>query len=205
MKSCPHILFSISLGIIQNSSPPPWAGAYLTASSLQIGLTAILGPNPSPSQLHDLTLRARCFYLSRKKSIPIDFDGYKAYLASKSTLTPDSTIIPNSTHEPKFEPQTTATMTNEIIPHHEPGVEQKTAPYPPTFAQIVALITSNSPIPGIKEIPPTVLTDYHSEPVLPKRRKPWEKNVPEEVIQGKAGGTFGDRRDEIVEQELPDA
>lgn len=96
-------------------------------------------------------------------------------------------------------------MANETIPHHEPEVEQKTAPYPPTFAQIVALITSNSPIPGIKEIPPTVLTDYCSEPVLPKRRKPWEEDVPEEVIQGKAGGTFGDRRDEIVEQELPDA
>jgi Family of unknown function (DUF5572) len=96
-------------------------------------------------------------------------------------------------------------MANETIPHHEPEVEQKTAPYPPTFAQIVALITSNSPIPGIKEIPSTVHPELKSTPVLPKRRKPWEKDVPEEVIQGKAGGTFGDHRDEIIEQELPDA
>jgi hypothetical protein len=95
-------------------------------------------------------------------------------------------------------------MSHDNLPHHEPEVELKTAPYPPTFAQIVALITSNSPIPGIKEIPPTLVSGPASQPVVPKRRKPWEKDLPEEVIQGKAEGTFGDRRDEIIEQELPD-
>jgi Family of unknown function (DUF5572) len=95
-------------------------------------------------------------------------------------------------------------MANATTPHHEPEVEQNTAPYPPTFAQIVALITSGQPIPGIKEIPDTLSTIV-SEPKLPKRRKPWEKDVPEDVIQGRAGGMFGDHRDEYIKQDLPDA
>jgi hypothetical protein len=183
----------------------------LTNSPLQIGLTAILGPNPSPSQIHDLTLRAQCFYLSRKKSIPIDFDGYKAYLTSKSSTTPNPAVESTSTStQAGTLPQSTASpsqiseMANAITPHHEPEVEQNTAPYPPTFAQIVALITSGQPIPGIKEIPDTLSTIV-SEPKLPKRRKPWEKDVPEDVIQGRAGGMFGDHRDEYIKQDLPDA
>jgi Family of unknown function (DUF5572) len=95
-------------------------------------------------------------------------------------------------------------MANSVTPHHEPEVDQKAAPYPPSFAQIVALITSGQPIPGIREIPDEISTDV-SEPKLPKRRKPWEKDVPEDVIQGRAGGTFGDHRDEYIKQDLPDA
>lgn len=95
-------------------------------------------------------------------------------------------------------------MAQEGTPHHEPEIEQKTAPYPPTFAQIVEMITSNQPIPGIMEIPNTLSTEI-SESKLPKRRKPWETNVPEDVIQGRAGGTFGDHRDNYIQQELPDA
>ncbi len=181
----------------------------LITSSFQIGLTAILGPNPSPSQLHDLTLRAQCYYLSRKKSIPINFDEYKAYLASKSSSTPNQTTESTSTQlesslQSATSPSQTTEMANQTAPHQEPEAEQKTAPYPPTFAQIVALITNNQPIPGIREIPNTLSTVV-SEPKLPKRRKPWEKDVPEDVIQGRAGGTFGDHRDEYIKQDLPDA
>lgn len=41
-------------------------------------------------------------------------------------------------------------------------------------------------------------------PVLPKRRKPWEKDVPQDQIDGKIGGVFGDERDNIIRQELPE-
>lgn len=96
--------------------------------------------------------------------------------------------------------------------------EKGAAPYPPTFADIVELITSGKPIPGIKEIPPTLLTDQASKPTASKRRKPWEMDVPEEAVQGagatlpgnegegkKVEGTFGDHRDEVVVQDLPEA
>jgi hypothetical protein len=94
-------------------------------------------------------------------------------------------------------------------PHHEsdippavsdpsPSSDQKPAPYPSTFSEIVALITSGKPIPGIKDIPPTLLSDQATKPIASKRRKPWEKG---DTVEGE--GTFGDRRDEIIEQELP--
>jgi hypothetical protein len=87
-----------------------------------------------------------------------------------------------------------------LHPHHEADLPspEKGAPYPPTFAEIVELITSGKPIPGIKDIPPTLLTSQATKPTASKRRKPWEKELPSEE------GTFGDRRDEVIVQELPE-
>jgi hypothetical protein len=98
-----------------------------------------------------------------------------------------------------------------------PASDKGAAPYPPTFAEIVELITSGKPIPGIKEIPPTLLTDQASQPSASKRRKPWEKDVSEEAVQGagfalpgsegegkRVEGTFGDHRDEVIVQDLPE-
>jgi hypothetical protein len=112
-----------------------------------------------------LTLRARLFYYSRKKNIsPINFDAYKAHLASKP-----------------------------------PPPSETTPQYPTPFADIVALITSGQPIPGIKDIPATVLSDKATKPVASKRRKPWEKDENPAVEQK----TFGDRRDEAIVQDIP--
>ncbi|RDL38217.1 uncharacterized protein BP5553_02557 [Venustampulla echinocandica] len=198
----------------------PWS----KDKEFQGGLSAILGPSPSPSQVEDLTIRAQCFYLSRKKSIPIDFDAYKSYLANKSgnPSTAPSTVPqephPDVASSSKAEvPQLAGTMQPQPHPHHESDLppatmstdtsgSEKTAPYPPTFAQIVELITTGAPIPGIKDIPPTLLTSQITDPQAPRRRKPWEKDVPDGVIAGGIGeGTFGDaRRDNPIEQELPE-
>jgi hypothetical protein len=96
---------------------------------------------------------------------PIDFDAYKAHLASKSSPPAD-----------------------------------ETPPYPTPFAEIVALITSGRPIPGIKDIPPTVLPEKATKPSASRRKKPWEKdgNPLEEQR------TFGDRRDEAIMQDVPE-
>ena len=51
------------------------------------------------------------------------------------------------------------------------------APYPISFSHIVELITSGGPIPGIKEVPDTVLEGQASLPTTVKRRKPWEKST----------------------------
>ena len=50
------------------------------------------------------------------------------------------------------------------------------APYPTSFSQIVELITSGKPIPGIKEVPDTVLEGQSSQPTTVKRNKPWEED-----------------------------
>lgn len=49
------------------------------------------------------------------------------------------------------------------------------APYPKSFTDIVELITSGKPIPGIKEIPDVVLDNVPaSVSDRPERKKPWE-------------------------------
>lgn len=48
------------------------------------------------------------------------------------------------------------------------------APYPTSFAHVVELITSGKPIPGIKEIPDTVLVGQETKSNHEKRKKPWE-------------------------------
>ncbi|KAL8742189.1 MAG: hypothetical protein Q9190_005292 [Brigantiaea leucoxantha] len=113
----------------------------------QSGLNAILASNSDPQQVEHLTLRARCFYYSRKHDTPIDFESYKAWrLASQPR--------PTSTPAPVLEPP---------------------APYPTSFSQIVDLITKGEPIPGIKDVPDTVLTGHESMPTTAKRKKPWEE------------------------------
>ncbi|KUJ09115.1 uncharacterized protein LY89DRAFT_724634 [Mollisia scopiformis] len=164
----------------------------------QGGLAAILGPNPQPSQIHDLTLRAQCFYLSRKRSIPIDFNQYKEYLMSK----PETSTMSASAPPPP--PHNNHNMASSHLADVEID-DPKAAPYPRSFAEIVELITSGKPIPGIKEIHTTVCPELATKPILPKRRKPWEKDVPQEQIDGKIGGLFGDHRDIHISQEYPDA
>ena len=51
------------------------------------------------------------------------------------------------------------------------------APYPTSFSQMVELITTGQPIPGIKEIPDTVLEGRASQATPVRRKKPWEKDA----------------------------
>ena len=62
------------------------------------------------------------------------------------------------------------------------------APYPTSFEQIVELISTGQPIPGIKEVPDTVLEGQASETKVGRRRKPWETGEREN----------GDRDDETT-------
>ncbi|RKF58947.1 hypothetical protein OnM2_064028 [Erysiphe neolycopersici] len=127
----------------------------------QGGLSAILGPHPIPSQIYELTLRARCFYFSRKTSVPVSFDGYKAY------------ILALESHQTPLKPQ--------AEPSHA-SVPIQTAPYPPSFAEIIRLISNNATIPGIRDIPPTIIPEQASVATAPKRKKPWDKNTLEKKI-----------------------
>lgn len=48
--------------------------------------------------------------------------------------------------------------------------------YPSSFEEIMHLIQTGQPIPGIKEIPDTVLSGQGTEATRNRRRKPWEKD-----------------------------
>ena len=49
-------------------------------------------------------------------------------------------------------------------------------PYPTSFSQIVELITCGEQVPGIKDVPNTVLEGQASQPTTAERKKPWEKD-----------------------------
>ena len=54
--------------------------------------------------------------------------------------------------------------------------------YPSSFAHIVELITTGQPIPGILDIPDTVLTGHDTASTKPRRRKPWEAEGGQETV-----------------------
>ncbi|KAF2660820.1 hypothetical protein K491DRAFT_648563 [Lophiostoma macrostomum CBS 122681] len=134
----------------------------------QAGLTAILGSNSTPEQATELTLRARCFYYARKFNTPVDFDTYKAHrLTHPSHPSPPAhSTLPNGAQAPE--------PAGGILPSSD--ANEPPAPYPTSFAHIVNLVTTGQPIPGIKEIPNTVLTGQGTEPAKARRKKPWEKD-----------------------------
>lgn len=54
-------------------------------------------------------------------------------------------------------------------------------PYSSNYQELVDLIVSGKPVPGIKEIPDTVLSDQKSEAKASQRLKPWEKQAKEDA------------------------
>ncbi|KAF2792013.1 hypothetical protein K505DRAFT_279594 [Melanomma pulvis-pyrius CBS 109.77] len=149
----------------------------------QSGLSAILGSNSSPEQATELTLRARCFYYARKYSINIDFDAYKAYRNARGR----PAIVPNGV-QPSAVPAS-AEPAGGILPVPSSSPSEPPAPYPTSFAHIVELVTTGQPIPGIKEIPSTVLTGQGTQPVQTRRKKPWEKDEAPTLAQEENEGT----------------
>lgn len=72
---------------------------------------------------------------------------------------------------------TTTTTSAEAEAEAESPPPPSTAPpppYPQSFSHLVELITTGQTIPGIKEVPNTLLTGQGSKAVESKRRKPWE-------------------------------
>jgi hypothetical protein len=195
--------------VFQTLETYPWD----QEGEFQGGLAAILGSNTPRTQAHELTLRAQCFYFSRKKGITVDFDAYKAYLSPRNLSLSSPTPTQSSNH-PCTQPQTqnpSSKAQSSEPSHHEADFttpSQENAPYPQTFSQIVSLITSGAPIPGVKDIPPTLLSNQATKPMASKRRKPWEKDIVErdgEGEGGKSAGTFGDRRDKVIVQDVPES
>ncbi|KAI9774885.1 MAG: hypothetical protein M1840_000101 [Geoglossum simile] len=146
-------------------------------ADFQGGLEAILGASPSPEQVQELTLRARCYYYERKHNCPsLDFNAYKDWRMQRNTSAAGSTAANGkSLLSPLPAPSTLGDNTVQHTATTSNSASDPAAPYPNSFAQIADLIAKGEPIPGIKDIPDTVLSGKGSESRTAKRRKPWEK------------------------------
>ncbi|GES65618.1 hypothetical protein ATEIFO6365_0012001000 [Aspergillus terreus] len=124
----------------------------------------------------DLVLQAKCFYFSRKENLPkaIDFTAFKTWLQSG----PQNESARNTPTDPHT--STTDTSADQAsAPTPAPPTQEPS--YPSSFAHIVELITTGQPIPGIQQIPDTVLEGHDTPSTKPRRRKPWEKETTEET------------------------
>jgi len=106
---------------------------------------------------------------SRKYEVPVDFSAYKQWRLQHNSSAIEALPNQNSTNGTSTITERSDAVTPTISSAIPP------APYPPTFSQIVDLITTGQPIPGIKDIPDTILAGQETQPTTAKRKKPWEK------------------------------
>ena len=137
----------------------------------QGGLQAILGSVQDPAQVNHRTLRAKCYYYARKAGTPVDFEGYKRWTESEGQASS------TNGHQPLAESQDPIAAQPAAPQPSAGGNGMADAPKPASFAEICEMIAEGKPIPGIKDIPDTILEGQASETQKDKRRKPWEKNA----------------------------
>ena len=186
-----------------------------TDSEYLNGLSTIFGhPSTPPSPLEisenaDLVLQAKCFYYTRKHGLPsIDPAAYHRWLQSRAS---DAAIDLDDAGQPVDLPaaasQTQSSTTGDVATSADAAVDQAQAPpYPDSFAAIVDLITRNVPVPGIEEIPDTVLERGASKvDFTARRRKPWER-IAEQREEGPmvAGASLvGSRTSDLQARSVP--
>ncbi|RHZ43975.1 DUF5572 domain-containing protein [Aspergillus thermomutatus] len=153
------------------------------------GLSIILGHPDIPAteaeidREDDLVLQAKCFYFSRKEQLspPLDFEKYKTWLGSTPTAEPSSNAEINNYDSQRASASETAVPPG-LVPTNQQSPSIQEPAYPSSFARIVELITTGQQIPGIQQIPDTVLTGHDTPSEKPRRRKPWE--IDDEFTRG---------------------
>ncbi|PHH89793.1 hypothetical protein CDD83_5254 [Cordyceps sp. RAO-2017] len=179
----------------------PWS----KDKSFLSGLSAILGsPNGQDQQQQqgsprDIATHARIFYYAQRVGVSIDFAQYEAWLAAHPDHRPPQVIPPRHDHRLGEDDK------NEATGRHDPSVAalpwQHAAPkadlfvdraaaqppsaaaaepnYPMGFAEMLRLLQEGKPIPGIRQIPNTVVRDPSVKPVGTRAapKKPWEKTA----------------------------
>lgn len=172
----------------------PWS----EDSTFLAGLASILSSQPTDTdiaQLELLALQVRCFYYNRQNSVSVEPTAYAAWRGEQdphnlSELLPDPPTQPpvsTSNGDLPVVPHSDVNVTANtgIGEHSAPGTQasitEEEVPQPASFADIVALIQSGQPIPGIRDIPDTVLTGQGSESTQAPRRKPWERSMASSV------------------------
>jgi Family of unknown function (DUF5572) len=215
----PHLPSSVSQSdqtVAASSTPQPQS----QPSQLSQPRTTIQPPHPENDFL---ILQAQCFYFSRKHhlSTPIDPVAYQTWLdARASRLAGSRGVVGEGAVLSGADTAATASSDrggeggaecvlgsltstsgdvvgtrtdgegDRAIDHVQP---QEPPPYPTSFAAVVDLITRNIPVPGIEEIPTTVLERGSSKSdQASRRRKPWEKDEVDEGAKAEQRGSEGE-------------
>jgi hypothetical protein len=131
----------------------------------------------SKTRTNSTSIENTTLSLSRKFNINIDFDGYKAYRNARGRPPPVLFSATNGISQASADTISIPESNNEAAGGIMPATTSSTeppAPYPTSFAHIVELISNGQPVPGIKEIPSTVLEGQGTQSAKQRRKKPWE-------------------------------
>ncbi|KAL4992508.1 hypothetical protein BDW68DRAFT_149903 [Aspergillus falconensis] len=141
------------------------------------GLAIILGHPGTPASAEeiarddDLVVQAKCYYFIRKNNLalPLDIATYKSWLEARRVSSASVEVSREFNSSATSAPSLSGNINTVSTPtSQEPA-------YPTSFAHIVELITTGQPVPGVQQIPDTLLTGQGAVSAKPKRLKPWEK------------------------------
>ncbi|KAL4723274.1 hypothetical protein ACLX1H_009764 [Fusarium chlamydosporum] len=135
------------------------------------GLNAILGEptqqNPQAS-LADMAIHARIFYYAQRIGVNIDFGAYKTWLASKPDHHPPD-VLPEASRQQDEATSAPVLDWQKAAPKADLYIDKKAAAaqsgsqdqpnYPMGFAEMIKLIQEGKPVPGIRQIPNTIIRD----------------------------------------------
>ncbi|KAL4915573.1 hypothetical protein BDW62DRAFT_188138 [Aspergillus aurantiobrunneus] len=169
----------------QTKSPQLQAKTFERLSAYQFtadrefatGLAIILGHPETPASEEeitrndDLVLQAKCYYFTRKENLssPLSVATYKSWLEARPAVgaSVDESREIDSLEKPA--PPLPGNTEKALTPTSQEPT------YPTSFAHIVELITTGQPVPGVQQIPDTLLVGQGAVSGKPKRLKPWEK------------------------------
>ncbi|OJD11498.1 hypothetical protein AJ78_07743 [Emergomyces pasteurianus Ep9510] len=187
--------FKLGLGVILgNPAGTPATEDEVTGGSGGSGSGGSSDADEYAEMGGELLLKAKIFYFSKKFPSPANQSltpqGYKTYLQHLK----NSNHITTTTAAADDAPTVTTTTTTLSSSSYTTTTAPQEPSYPTPFAHIVDLITNNQPIPGIQDIPDTLLTGKDKPSVAARRRKPWE-------VVGDTTSTSNDTSNESLERQ----
>ncbi|OAA35686.1 hypothetical protein NOR_07877 [Metarhizium rileyi] len=161
----------------------PWTKDTMFLS----GLSAILGPPNTAGSPSDMAIHARIFYYAQRIGVQIDFISYKDWLSRNPDHNPPQ-VLPEEYAPPTTSPSKPLLPWQQAAPKTELYVDRKYAAespsgdqpnYPIGFAEMLKLLQEGKPVPGIRQIPNTVVRDPSVKPIGARAapKKPWERDT----------------------------
>jgi hypothetical protein len=117
-----------------------------------------------------MAIHARIFYYTQRIGVTIDFADYKSWLDQRPDHSPPNILPPEYQSNAETEQQPTGTLDwQKAAPAADLYVDRGAADassssagepaYPMAFAEMIKLLQEGKPVPGIKQIPNTVIRD----------------------------------------------
>ena len=116
-----------------------------------------------------------------KHGVPVDFAEYLNWHQRRSD--PEAVVQTTQNLEGDLASSTAAMPAMHVGAHNiAADTSNENVPYSRSFGDVAELIQSGKPVPGIREIPKTLLEGQASASTAVARRKPWEQKATQDAL-----------------------